>query len=101
MLVDDGHIIIKFWLDISKDEQLKRFKARETNPLKSWKLTDEDWRNREKWDQYAEAIKVMIKQTNSIWAKWHIINSNDKQSARIKVLETIIEEFEKKAGEIK
>ncbi|MFC0558183.1 polyphosphate kinase 2 family protein [Halalkalibacter alkalisediminis] len=100
MLADDGHIIIKFWLDISKEEQLSRFKARESDPFKSWKLTDEDWRNREKWDLYEEAVEQLINQTNSASAKWHIINSNDKQSARIAVLDKLIEEFEKQVGEI-
>lgn len=100
MLADDGHIIMKFWLNISKGEQLKRFKARESNPFKNWKLTDEDWRNRKKWDQYEEAVRDMIKKSDSPWAKWQIINSNNKRSARLAVLELIIEEFKKRAGKL-
>jgi len=100
MLVKDGHIIIKFWLDISREEQLFRFKARESDPFKNWKLTNEDWRNREKWDLYEKAIEDVINQTNSAWAKWYFINSNDKRSARIAVLDILIHVFKKRAGEI-
>ncbi|GAE25422.1 UDP-galactose-lipid carrier transferase [Halalkalibacter wakoensis JCM 9140] len=101
MLADDGHIIMKFWLDISKDEQLSRFQARAEDPFKKWKLTDEDWRNREKWDEYEEAVKEMMEKTNTNHAKWHIINSNDKKSARVTVIETIAAEWKQHVKENK
>ncbi|WP_096198934.1 polyphosphate kinase 2 family protein [Bacillus sp. FJAT-45350] len=94
MLADDGHIIIKFWLHITKEEQLERFKEREQNPFKHWKLTDEDWRNREKWDDYEIAVNDMVNKTDTPDAKWHIIHGDDKWTARVNVLETIIETIE-------
>ncbi|WP_332633909.1 polyphosphate kinase 2 family protein [Halalkalibacter flavus] len=100
MLADTGHIIMKFWLQITKDEQLARFRARANDPFKKWKLTDEDWRNREKWDQYEEAIEEMIDKTNTKFAKWHIIDSNDKKTARVSIIEAIIAEFQNKITKI-
>ncbi|MDT8859867.1 hypothetical protein N0O92_06445 [Alkalihalobacillus sp. MEB130] len=96
MLAQDGHIIIKFWLQITKDEQLARFEARAKDPFKQWKLTDEDWRNREKWDDYEEAVKEMIDNTSTDFANWHIIDSNNKQEARVSIIEKIISTFQKK-----
>lgn len=90
LLTDDHYIIGKFFYHISKDEQLKRFTERENNPLKRWKITDEDWRNREKWDEYVEAMEDMFENTNKPNAKWHIIASNDKLYARLKTLKVII-----------
>ncbi|HFK1425320.1 MULTISPECIES: polyphosphate kinase 2 family protein [Bacillus cereus group] len=90
LLTDDHYIIGKFFYHISKDEQLKRFKDRENNPLKRWKITDEDWRNREKWDEYVEAMEDMFEKTNKSNAKWQIIASNDKLYARLKTLKVII-----------
>lgn len=84
-----GTIIFKFWLHIDKEEQLRRFKARAENPLKVYKITDEDWRNREKWNQYEEAINEMLFRTNTIYAPWTIVESNNKKYARIKTLEII------------
>lgn len=95
LLTDDDYIIIKFWLHIDKDEQLKRFKERETNPFKMWKLTEEDWRNRKKFDQYVEAANEMFEQTDTSNAPWVLIPGNDKLYARIKVLEEIIQHVEK------
>jgi polyphosphate:AMP phosphotransferase len=94
-LTDYGTVLVKFWLEISKDEQLRRFKEREQIPYKQWKITDEDYRNREKWDQYREAVGDMIALTSTENAPWTIIESNSKYFARIKALETVIEAAEK------
>jgi polyphosphate kinase 2 (PPK2 family) len=82
-----GVIVLKFWLNVSKDEQLKRFKEREANPEKNYKITSEDWRNREKWDLYKLAADDMLNKTDSSYAPWHIIKADNKKYARIKVLE--------------
>ena len=94
-LSDWGAIIVKFWVQIDKDTQLARFKERENTPEKRWKITDEDWRNREKWDSYEEAVNEMLEKTNTSYAPWHILESNDKKYARIKALKTVIEAIEK------
>ena len=86
-----GIIVLKFWIDITKDEQLKRFNERAANPLKQWKLTDEDWRNRDKWDVYEKYVDSMIMQTNTSFAPWIVIEGNDKKYGRIKVLDTIVD----------
>ena len=91
-----GAVIIKFWLHFSKEEQLKRFELRQNTPEKQWKITDEDWRNREKWDQYVTAVDEMIAYTSTDFAPWHIIESEDKKFARIKALRTIINSIEGK-----
>ena len=89
-LTDSGVIIVKFWLQIDKDEQLKRFTERQNTPEKQWKITDEDWRNREKWDSYEAAVNEMLCRTSSEYAPWNVIEANDKLYARIKVLKTVI-----------
>lgn len=89
-LCDDGMILVKFWLHISADEQLKRFKAREKDPLKAWKLTDEDWRNRDKHAEYEAAINEMVERTSSEWAPWSLIPAESKRYARVAVLNTVI-----------
>lgn len=94
LLTVDDYMIIKFWFQISKDEQLLRFKARAENPLKRWKLTEEDWRNREKWDFYEEAANEMFDKTDKKYAPWHIIGTNDKKLARLETLKTIIQTIE-------
>lgn len=88
-LSDSGAVIIKFWLEISKEEQLLRFKERERTDYKSWKITDEDWRNRAKWEDYQEAATEMILRTSTPIAPWTLIEANDKYFARIKVLKTV------------
>jgi polyphosphate kinase 2 (PPK2 family) len=94
-LADEGTILIKFWMQISSNEQLKRFKKREKDPLKSWKLTDEDWRNREKDDQYREAVEDMVARTSiDPHAVWHLIPADSKRYARVAVIETVIAETE-------
>lgn len=91
-----GTVIGKFWLQIDKDEQYKRFKEREQNPNKEWKITDEDWRNREKWDAYEAAVNEMLVRTSTDYAPWTIVEGNNKYYARLKVLKTVIEMFEKR-----
>lgn len=90
-LVDFGTIIFKFWLHISPEEQLARFQSREGDKLRSWKLTEEDWRNRERWGQYQEAVNEMLLKTSTTVAPWTIVEGNSKPYARIKILHTIVE----------
>ena len=94
-LHDWGAVIIKFWVQIDKDTQLARFTDRQNTPEKQWKITDEDWRNREKWDEYEVAVNEMIRKTSTTFAPWHILESVDKKYARIKALKIVIEELEK------
>ncbi len=93
-LYDWGAIIVKFWIHVSKDEQLRRFNDRQNTPEKRWKITDEDWRNREKWDFYEQSVNDMIKYTSTDFAPWTIVESEDKKYARIKALETLIDAIE-------
>lgn len=89
-LTDGDYILIKFWIHIDKEEQLRRFMERKNNPYKRWKLTDEDWRNREKFDDYVEAADEMFDKTDKKYAPWCIVPGNNKQYARIKVLKETI-----------
>jgi polyphosphate kinase 2 (PPK2 family) len=93
-LVLEGVIIVKFWLQITPDEQLRRFEKRQHDPLRSWKLTDEDWRNRDKIDLYNEAVEEMFKRTDHKLAPWHVISGEQKRWARVEVLETLIKRIE-------
>lgn len=95
-LYDWGAIIVKFWIHIDKDEQLRRFEDRQNTPSKQWKITEEDWRNREKWDQYEVAVNDMLQYTSTDFAPWHIIESQDKRFARIKAIRTLIHEIEER-----
>lgn len=95
-LTNYGMVLVKFWLQIDKEEQLKRFNERQNTPSKQWKITDEDWRNREKWDKYEEAVNEMLFRTSTTYAPWTIIESNDKYYARIKALKTVVEAMEEK-----
>jgi polyphosphate:AMP phosphotransferase len=95
-LTNNGSVIVKFWLHIDPDEQLKRFKEREKIPWKKWKITEEDWRNREKWDRYKEAVDEMLYRTSTLYAPWTIVESNCKWYARIKTLRTVIEKIEER-----
>ncbi len=88
-LSDHGAIVIKFWLHIDKNEQKKRFEDRQNTPGKEWKITDEDWRNREKWSQYEQAVDEMLVKTSTPYAPWVIVEGNNKYHARVKVLETV------------
>lgn len=94
-LVESGIMICKFWLHIDQDEQLRRFEERKTTAHKAWKLTEEDWRNREKWDVYESAVDDMIQYTNTLHAPWTIVPANDKYTARVHVLETACEHLQK------
>jgi polyphosphate kinase 2 (PPK2 family) len=90
-LVDAGMILAKFWIHISEDEQLRRFEARQDTPYKAWKLTDEDWRNRGRWDAYQVAVQDMLLRTSTLTAPWTIVEGNDKWFARVKTLHTLVE----------
>ncbi|MBP3240883.1 MAG: polyphosphate:AMP phosphotransferase [Oribacterium sp.] len=94
-LSDWGAVIVKFWVHIDKDTQLARFTDRQNTPEKQWKITDEDWRNREKWDLYEQAVDEMIAKTSTTYAPWHVLESNDKKYARVKALKIIIAALEK------
>ncbi len=94
-LAAEGMIIVKFWLHVSDEEQLKRFEKREKEPLKSWKLTDEDWRNREKRAAYEEAVEEMLERTDHSFGPWHIVPGDSKKYARVFVIETVIAEVER------
>lgn len=90
-LVAAGLIVVKFWMQISMDEQLRRFEERQASPTKSWKLTDEDWRNREKWPLYNQAVEDMLLKTSTVVAPWTVVEADDKYYSRIKVLRTLVE----------
>ncbi len=93
-----GAILVKFWLQIDGDEQLARFTERRENPAKTWKITDEDWRNREKWPAYEAAAEEMMLRTSTTYAPWTIVEANDKRYARIKVLKKTVEAAEEALG---
>jgi polyphosphate kinase 2 (PPK2 family) len=84
---------MKFWLHISQDEQYRRFKQREAVAYKQWKLTDEDWRNRAKWADYQTAVHDMVEKTSTQTAPWTLIEGNDKNFARLKILATVTEQL--------
>jgi polyphosphate kinase 2 (PPK2 family) len=88
-LTDEGMVLVKIWMHVSSDEQLKRFKSREKDPLKRWKLTAEDWRNREQRPAYEQAITEMLDRTDTSYAPWTVVEADDKLYARVKVLETV------------
>ncbi|MGD8933861.1 MAG: polyphosphate kinase, partial [Gammaproteobacteria bacterium] len=94
MLTDSGILLMKYWIHVTKDEQLNRFKERETTPHKQWKLTEEDWRNREKWDEYEHAVNDIVERTSTTAAPWTLIEGNDKRYARVKVIKTLCEQME-------
>ena len=94
IITGTGTIILKFWLQVDKDTQLERFKSRQNDPEKSWKITDEDWRNRSKWEEYNIAVDEMLQKTSTINAQWTVVESNDKRYSRIKILKTITEALE-------
>jgi AMP-polyphosphate phosphotransferase len=94
LLIDDGAVIVKLYLHITKEEQLDRFKRREADPLKHWKITDEDWRNRRKWGEHNQAAEEMFEQTSTVIAPWTVVEANYKWYARLKVLRTVIQALE-------
>jgi len=95
MLADDGMIFVKLWLEVSPEEQLKRFRRREGNPLKAWKLTEEDWRNRGRRAAYEVAVEEMLERTDTDEARWQLVEADSKRYARVKVMETVIAAIER------
>jgi AMP-polyphosphate phosphotransferase len=93
-LCDDGMILVKFWLHLSDAEQLRRFEARAQEPLKAWKLTEEDWRNRARRSDYEAAVDEMVRRTSTDYAPWHLVEAESKRYARVKVIETVCERVE-------
>ena len=98
-LTDWGAVVLKFWIHIDQQTQLDRFTARQNTPEKQWKITEEDWRNREKWPQYEQAVDEMLQKNSTENAPWYIIESNDKKYARIKVLRIVVAALEKAIDE--
>lgn len=94
LLIDDGTIVMKFYLHIGKGEQLDRFRSRQGDPLKQWKITDEDWRNREKWDEHNQAAEEMFALTSPDDAPWNVIASNDKKCSRIAFVQEVVRRLE-------
>jgi polyphosphate:AMP phosphotransferase len=94
-LFEHGIVLLKFWLHITEDEQLRRFKEREKTPYKNWKLTEDDWRNRTKWQAYEMAVNDMIERTSTREAPWTLVESNDKNYARLKVIKTLCARLDK------
>jgi polyphosphate kinase 2 (PPK2 family) len=92
-LADADTIILKFWLHISPEEQLRRFEERAADPLRAWKLTADDWRNRDKWDLYAAAVNDMLLKTSTLTARWTVVEGNSKLYARVKVVRTVVEQL--------
>ncbi|HVS17341.1 MAG TPA: polyphosphate:AMP phosphotransferase, partial [Planctomycetota bacterium] len=98
-LCERGYVVLKFWLHISADEQLARFRAREQTAYKKYKLTDEDYRNRERWDDYVAAVDEMVARTNTDHAPWHLVPANDKRVARLEVLKQVNRAIERKLAD--
>jgi len=94
VLCTEGLVLVKFWLQISAAEQLKRFEARRDDPLKSWKLTDDDWRNREKRPEYELAVRDMLRHTDHRQAPWTLVSAESKAHARVAVTEAVVERLE-------
>ena len=93
-LTERGAILLKFWLHISPEEQLRRFNERQSTPEKQWKITDEDWRNREKWPAYEKAVDEMLRRTHRDGAPWIVVEAENKKFARLKVLQSVIDAIE-------
>lgn len=98
LLAASGAIVIKFWLEIDKDTQLQRFNDRQEDPLKRWKITKDDWHNRDKWDDYGKYVDAMIESTNTPWAPWVVVPANNKRYAQLTVLHTVEEALEREVG---
>ncbi|MFF5294906.1 polyphosphate kinase 2 family protein [Paractinoplanes globisporus] len=93
-LVAEGMIMVKFWMHVSPEEQLRRFEDRAQDPLRTWKLTDEDWRNREKRPLYEAAVEEMLERCDPTWARWRVIPGDDKHYARLAVVEAVCDAIE-------
>jgi polyphosphate kinase 2 (PPK2 family) len=100
-LVDDGSILMKFYVHVSKDEQLRRFKERQADPYKHWKINSEDWRNRKKWDEYLDAAEDMFDLTSPKYCPWHVISGEYKWYARVATLKHITKRLEEEFGKPK
>ncbi len=96
LLMDDNTVFFKFYLQVSKDEQLVRFRRREADPYKNWKISEEDWRNRKKWDEHNRAAEQMFERTSVEEAPWNVVGANYKWYARVKVLKLVVERLEKR-----
>src|SRR6202012_2581844 len=94
-LAAEGMVLVKFWLHLSEDEQLRRFESRERDPLRRWKLTDEDWRNRRKRKAYERAVEDMLDKTDHPASPWHVVEAENKRWARVRVLDTVVAATEK------
>jgi polyphosphate kinase 2 (PPK2 family) len=97
-LVSHGMVVVKFWIHIDQDEQLDRFKRRAETGYKQYKITEEDYRNREKWDAYEVAVNDMVERTSTDFAPWHLIEGNDKRYARIQALRILCQRLEERLG---
>jgi polyphosphate kinase 2 (PPK2 family) len=97
-LLSSGCLVMKFWLHLSKEEQLRRFKSRERDPFRQYKLTEEDWRNRARWKDYEEAVEQMLQKTSTPLAPWTVVEANDKYWARVKIVKTIADRLEEILG---
>ena len=95
MYAREGTVFVKFWLHISSEEQFRRFKRRESDPLKRWKLTEEDWRNRGRREDYEEAVEAMLERTDHDLGPWQLVEAESKRYARVKVIETTVAEIER------
>jgi polyphosphate kinase 2 (PPK2 family) len=93
-IADDGYVIVKFWLHISKEEQGRRFRKLEKDPLESWHVQPEDWEHHRKYDDYLQAVEEMLERTETEWGPWTIVEATDRRWARVKIFETIIEQLE-------
>ena len=94
-LTDHGIVVAKFWIHIAKNEQLRRFKERQKIAFKNYKITEEDWRNRKRWDAYQSAVNDMVAHTSTEFAPWTLVAGNDKKFARIQILKTICDNLER------
>ena len=94
--MNSGAVVMKFWIDIDKETQLQRFNNRANLEHKQWKITQEDWRNRERWTVYSEAVNEMLHRTSTNYSPWTIVESNNKRFARIKTLKIFCTEIEKR-----
>ena len=97
-IVGHGTLLMKFWLHIDPDEQARRFQSRAETPYKNWKLTDEDWRNRDRWREYEAAVNEMVTRTSTAAAPWQLVPFNDKRHGRLEVLTRLCEAMERKLG---
>ncbi len=100
-LLSSDCLVMKFWLHISQEEQLRRFRSRERDPYRQYKLTEEDWRNRARWNDYGEAVEQMLQRTSTPLAPWTVVEADDKSWARVKIVETIVARLEDVLGKVK